>query len=118
MSQSFNSQQVVERSASDLNYYQKKIFDIQIRANYQKMTLYSFIRLKNSTTNLVLKTTWCEGMNSASAKNYGAKSTKQRKIFYSPIENAEPDFSMDVTNEFCAIKVACYIGYIMKTFGE
>lgn len=97
----------------------QKQYSVFIRENILllKMTLYSFVQLKNSTTYLVLKTTWCDGMNSANAKYYGGKSTKQRKIFYSPIDTAEPDFSMNVRSTFYAIKAACYTGYVKKTFG-
>lgn len=82
------------------------------------MTLHCVVRLKNSTELFVLKTTWCEGMHSAQVKFYGNRSTRLRTIFYSPNELSQPDFSLDIADEFCSKDTACYKGYVVSTFGE
>lgn len=82
------------------------------------MVLFCFVRLKNSDEKFVVKTTWCEDMNTARVQTYGNKPNKQRRIFFSPNEFEEPDFSMEISTTFWALNTACYMGYVINTFSE
>lgn len=80
------------------------------------MSFYSFVNLKNANERIVVKTKWCSGMNGAKVKNGGNRSSTARIIFYSPKWNDAPNFALPIQNNFDATKVACYKGYVLKTF--
>lgn len=82
------------------------------------MTLYSVVRLKISNEHLAVRTTWCEGMQSAQTKNYGNRPSKERMIFYSANVIDAPDFTLPINDEFSAANTGCYKGYVIKTFGK
>lgn len=82
------------------------------------MSHFSVVRLKKLRDNIVVQDKWVENMYNAKTKKYGCPPTRQKVIFYSPNENEIPDFSLTVQDNFDATVVACYQGYILKTFGK
>lgn len=82
------------------------------------MRLFSVVRLKNSGEKLVVRSDWIFGMNSARTSRYGCRSTRQLLIFYSPTSIDEANFALPVNTEYDATKITCYMGYVLKTFGE
>lgn len=80
--------------------------------------LYSVVRLKSVNQSIVVPSAWCRELNSARAKNFGIRPTKQIQIFYSPNEFTAPDFSKVMRIEFRPSEEACSKGFVVKTFGE
>lgn len=94
----------------------RSILEVHQKRSEKKM--YSLVKIKNSEAEFIVKTEWIEGMDDACTKMYGIKTRKQRTIFYSPLTNATPNFSLDLRSSFCCTDVACYRGYVIKTFGK
>lgn len=82
------------------------------------MPLYSVVRLKSTGQKFVVKSAFIDGMKSAVTTKHGCRPTKQRKIFFAPNPNEPPQFVADIRTEFDGTKTACYIGFVIKTFGK
>lgn len=80
--------------------------------------MYSVVDLKDCNVKFVVKTAWCEGMQSATVKNRGNRPSIQRTIYYSPNPKDSPNFTLPVFAYFEATRAACYKGYVLKTFGK
>lgn len=80
--------------------------------------MYSVVDFRDCGEKFVVKAAWCEGMCSAKVKNRGNRSSILRTIFFSPSPSDTPNFSLPILPCFNSTKIACYKGYVLKTFGK
>lgn len=78
------------------------------------------VYLKNANKPLVISTKWFEKENNTEFINNGLvyENYIQRKIFYSPNKNDEPNFELRLKNKFEEDKPGCYSAYIIKYFSK
>lgn len=81
------------------------------------MVFFSII-LVESKEILTIPMSWCHGIDVVRALNYGLKNLKNKLIFFSHDENAEPNFCLPVRMDFSSNEDACYIANILKIKGS
>lgn len=81
------------------------------------MVFYAYVRLI-SGHDLVLKDSWCQGLESAQLKKTGIRRQQIKKVFFSPDGSDKADFSLPLAHIFNATKKSVYNAHIMQIFGK
>lgn len=81
--------------------------------------MFAVVTLKNSLVNIVIPAKWIDGIPLHNFANDGSYKSLPLKIFYSPDERKEADFSLVIKNYYeRLVPNSCYIAFFRKFFGE
>lgn len=67
---------------------------------------------------ITVKHSWIDIEITHEILNFGQKTWKECKVFYSPDEKKNADFALRSSLEFDGTKDACYKAYLLKSHGK
>lgn len=67
---------------------------------------------------VIVKSAWCEKMNTADILNTGSRPGEVMLIFHSPDKTAKADFELEPRNIYNDAITACYYGYVLQICGK
>lgn len=79
--------------------------------------MFAVVVLLHSRKKLIVPISWIKSLDITQIFNYGISHTKNHTVFYAP-ENTEPDFSLDIKENFDEIASGLYISRIRHIWGK
>lgn len=80
--------------------------------------MFAVVILTQSKVKLVIPIKWVSSLDIIQIFNYGVSHTKDHLIFYSSVDDDDPDFGTEKKREFVMNDIGCYDARIMSIWGK